>query len=102
MRIQGTCLHPRFTLRMQMFLSFGITAVIAISVFVLIGMYTTIDSGNSVYNEAENVLKEMIQYSLGRSAQYLAETFTKKFDNIGGKYMLCHEFLYALVLCCGC
>ena len=68
-----------------MFLSFGITAVIAISAFVLIGLYTTSNSGVSVRKEVRAVLEEAIRYSLGWSAQYVAETMAKKFDNIGGR-----------------
>ena len=82
--IQRTCLNPHFSLRMQMFLSFGITALIAISAFVLIGLYTTSNSGESVRAEATAVLEEAIRYSLGRSAQYVAETMAKKFANLGG------------------
>ncbi|CAB9502209.1 expressed unknown protein [Seminavis robusta] len=83
-RIQQTCLRPSFSLRVQMILSFGITAAIAIMAFVLVGLYTTVNSGDSVRVEATKVLTEGIQYSLGRSAQYVAETMAKKFHNIGG------------------
>ena len=71
-----------------MLLSFGITAIIAISVFVMIGLYTTVNSGQSVRREASKVLEDTIKYSLGWSAQYVAETMTKKFDNIGGTYRM--------------
>ena len=85
-RMQRTCLNPRFSLRVQMFLSFGITAVLAISAFVIIGLYTTIGSGQSVRTEASDVLEDLIRYSLGRSAQYVAEVVEKKFDHIGGTF----------------
>jgi hypothetical protein len=85
-RIQKTCLNPHFSLRMQMFLSFGTTAVIAIGSFILVGLYTTANNGYSVRLQASVVLEESIRYSLGRSAQYAAETIAKKFDYFGGTY----------------
>ena len=86
MRMQRSCLNPRFSLRVQFFLSFGITAGVAISAFVVIGLFTTTGSGNSVRTESGNVLEALIRYSLGRSAQYVAEVIEKKFDHIGGKF----------------
>jgi hypothetical protein len=83
--IQRTCLNPSLSLRTQMFLSFGITAMIAISAFVVIGLYTTRNSGESVESEAKAVLEEAIRYSLGRSANYVADSVAKKFANLGGK-----------------
>jgi hypothetical protein len=85
-RIQKTCLNPRFSLRTQMFLSFGTTAVIAIGSFIMVGLYTTANNGSSVRVQAAVVLQESIRYSLGRSAQYAAQTITKKFEYFGGTY----------------
>lgn len=102
MRIQNTCLNPRLSLRRQMFLSFGITAVIAIAAFVLIGLYTTYNSGQSVRREATKVLEDFIKYSLGRTAQYVAETMAKKFDNIGGKNFVAffmHDMFLVYCVC---
>jgi hypothetical protein len=85
-RIQRTCLNPLFSLRMQMFLSFGTTAVIAIGSFIMVGLFTIANNGSSVRNEASVVLEQSIQYSLGRSAEYAAEAIAKKFDYFGSTY----------------
>ena len=60
--------------------------MVAISAFVVIGLFTTTGSGRSVRTESGKVLEALIQYSLGRSAQYVAEVIEKKFDHIGGEF----------------
>ncbi|CAB9497324.1 expressed unknown protein [Seminavis robusta] len=79
--LQRTVLKPQYYLRRQLFLSFGTTAFLAISFFILIGILTAIWSGQSVMGEARLVQEDLARYTLSTSARYVAETITKKFQN---------------------
>lgn len=85
------CLNPKFRLRTQMMLSFGMTAVVALGSFILIGLYTASNSGKSVQNQARGVVTQLVKHSLSSTAQYVSETMTKKFNNIGGAGSLIAE-----------
>ena len=74
-----------------MFLSFGLTGILAISVFVSINLYTARNSGSSVRNQARAVVTALVKHSLSSTAQYVAQTMTKKFNNIGGAGSLIAE-----------
>ena len=76
--ITHMCLNPKFSLRSQMLLSFGTTAVIALTSFIFIGLYTASNSGKSVKNQARGVVTQLVKHSLSSTAQYVAETMTKK------------------------
>jgi len=43
-----------------------------------IGFYTASNSGVSVSNQARDVVEQLVKRSLGSTAQYVAETMTKK------------------------
>ena len=77
-QITSLCLNNRYRLRTQMMLAFGSTAMIALSAFTLIGLYTAYSSGESVKEEARTVVEELIQHSLSSTAEYIAGTMTKK------------------------
>ena len=79
------CLNPAFTLRTQMMLSFGMTAVLALGSFIGIGLYTANDAGNSVQNQATIVVEQLVKHALSSTAQYVAETMTKKVSLLGRK-----------------
>jgi hypothetical protein len=66
-----------------MMLSFGITAVIALGSFIMIGLYTASNSGQSVQNQARAVVTQLVKTSLSRTSQYVAETMTKKVRCVG-------------------
>ena len=78
MGITSLCLNSRYTLWTQMFLAFGSTALIALGTFTVIGLYTAYNSGDSVKYEARVVVEELIRNSLSRTAEYVADTVTKK------------------------
>ncbi|CAB9515800.1 expressed unknown protein [Seminavis robusta] len=89
--ITHMCLNPKFTLQMQMMLSFGLTAVVALGSFIMIGLYTASNSGKSVQYQARGVVTQLVKHSLSSTAQYVAETMTKKFNTVGGSGSLLAE-----------
>jgi hypothetical protein len=78
----STTLKPRYYLRKQLFLSFGITSFLALCFFVMIGVFTAILSGQSIMSEARQVQEELARHTVGTSARYVAETVTKIFSNL--------------------
>ena len=77
-KITSLCLNSRYTLRTQMMLAFGSTAVIALSTFTLIGLYTAYNAGKSVQTQARDVVEDLVKHSLSSTAEYVAQTITKK------------------------
>lgn len=49
----------------------------------MIGLYTASNSGMSVQNQARAVVTQLVTTSLSRTAQYVAETMTKKVGCVG-------------------
>jgi len=79
--LRKTVLRPHFYLRRQLFLSYGTTALFAVSFFMCIGLLAAILSGQTVIEEARRVQHDLAKQVLGTSARYAAETVTKKIHN---------------------
>ena len=72
------CLNPKLTLRTQMMLSIGTTAIVGLGSFIIIGLYTVATSGQKVQDDAFAVVTTLNKNSLSGTAQYVAQSITKK------------------------
>ena len=91
------CLNPKFSLRTQMMLSFGLTALVALSSFILIGLFTASNSGKSVQDQARGVVTQLVKHSLSSTAQYVAETMTKGSTKLAMSGAIAHSSSHSLL-----
>lgn len=89
--LQATCLKPRYSLRFQLFASFGVTSAIAIGVVVLVAALTVKSSGESVKTEAWQLLGTQVIANTRASSEHAADTLSKKFENLEGVVSLLGE-----------
>jgi len=89
--LQATCLKPRYSLRYQLFVSFGVSSAIAIGVVVLVATLTAKSSGESVKTQARELLRTQVIANTRASSEHAADTLSKKFENIEGVVSLLGE-----------
>ena len=89
--LQATCLKPRYSLRYQLFVSFGATSAIAIGVVMLVATLTAKSSGDSVKSEVRKLLRDQVIANTRSSSEHAADTLSKTFENLEGVVSLLAE-----------
>lgn len=89
--LQATCLKPRYSLRYQLFASFGVTAACAIGVVVLAATLTAKSSGEALKTVSRLLLQEQVVANARTSSQHAADSLSKKFENLEGVVSLLGE-----------
>ena len=76
-----TCLKPTWTLRTQMFCSFGLLSVFAIGSVMIFSISTAASTGKNVKAETGYSLQQQAINTVGSSSRYVAETVEQKLSN---------------------
>jgi hypothetical protein len=91
--LQATCLKPHYSLRYQLFVSYGITCAIAIGVVMLVATLTAKSTGDCVTNEARDLLGGQVINNTRDSSENAAATLSKKIEHLEGVVSLMAEFV---------
>jgi hypothetical protein len=91
--LQATCLKPHYSLRYQLFISYGITSAIAIGVVMLVATLTAKYTGDCVTNEARDLLEGQVINNTRDSSENAADTLSKKIEHLEGVASLMVEFV---------
>jgi hypothetical protein len=78
------CFRPHYSLRRQLWVSFGLTTAISISIVIVLATSSAIASGNLIKEKSSAKLSQQVLLNIAITSQYLADTITKKMDNLGG------------------
>jgi hypothetical protein len=91
--LQATCLKPHYSLRYQLFMSYGITSAIAIGVVMLVATLTVKSTGDFVISEARDLLKSQVIANTRASSENAANTLSRKFEHLEGVVSLMAELV---------
>jgi hypothetical protein len=80
--LQGTCLKPSYSLRRQLLLSFGSTALLTLAIVVTVACICSRIAGNTVKEPSIELLEEQVVARLANNSRYVAETFTAYMSNM--------------------
>lgn len=90
--MQRTFLRPHYTLRAQLYTSYGIPALLTLVLVVLLACTYAIRAGRIVRDEASGVMREQVFNNMLLSARYMAEEVTTYFSNLEADAQLMAEF----------
>jgi len=76
--LRSTCLHPKFSLQVQLMLSFGFVSVAMLSFVTVVCVAVAILSGQSVKNSTFDTFDELALRVKGTTGRYMAEFLTHK------------------------
>lgn len=82
--MRKTCLNTNYSLRHQLYLSFGTVSAVALMFVVLVAIITTSLAGNQVKYTSRQNLESWAIRQLGHSARKAADTLTRKLSNFDG------------------
>lgn len=88
---QRTCLKPSYSLRRQLLLGFGSSALLTIAIVVTLAGIFANEAGDTVRNRADSVLREQVKSSLVNSTHYAAERFSQRLASTEGALQLLIE-----------
>jgi hypothetical protein len=86
--LQATCLKPHYSLRQQLILSFGLSAVTTLTLVIVLGCVLTMRAGVIVKEQAENLVRERVKENLCTSSSMVSETLSKVFEYLEGSLQL--------------
>ena len=86
-----TCLKPKYSLRRQLFLAYGVTGAVSIGVVMLISILTAVTIGDNIKDEARDLLKGQVITNTRSFSEHAADTLSKKFQNLEHGVLLLAE-----------
>ena len=78
------CFRSNYSLRFQLFLSFGIVTLVSIGFVMLIAILTSIESGIFVRSLSRDNLENWASRNVEEGSRYIAETITQKLSTLEG------------------
>lgn len=88
---RGTCLKPSYSLRQQLLLSFGSTALIALTIVVAMAVICSNIAGNIVTSRSGQGLTEQVKTRLVKDSRFVAESLSSYMQNLEGTVQLMAE-----------
>lgn len=82
--LRATCLKPNYSLRYQLWVSFGSVSTIAFLVITSTSIAVSIVAGRLVQSQAESTLRKQVIRTVGIVSESLADTLSRGSDNAHG------------------
>jgi hypothetical protein len=76
--LQKTCLNSKFSLRMQMMLSFGTVSALTLIIVVAVSLAASITAGTQVNDMTQETFQDLAKSIAGTTAHYLADDLTPR------------------------
>ena len=89
--LQRTCLKPSYSLRAQLLLSFGSSALVTIAIVVVLAAIFASKAGDTVQSQADYVLQEQVVASFVSSSLHVAERIAAHMSSTEGALQLIVE-----------
>lgn len=86
-------LKPSYSLRHQLLVGFGGTAIISIASVVVLTIFAALRAGRSVKERSRYVLKDQVFKDIRDSSRYVTEVISKKIDNIQDSSLILSEIV---------
>ena len=91
--MHSTCLQPTYSLRRQLFFSFGATGILTTSLVVALACACAISAGNLVREEAQKFMRQEVIDSISNSSLRAADTLSQELDHLRGTVALIAEIV---------
>ena len=89
--LQRTCLRPNYSLRRQLFISFGVSAFLTLAVVVVLACTSAYTAGRTVKEQSFQVMREQVIDNLLSSSRFVAEQYTGHMQNLEGVIQIMTE-----------
>jgi len=89
--LQRTCLRPNYSLRRQLFISFGVSAFLTLTVVVVLASTSAYTAAKTVKSETDKVMRDQVIRNLLNSSRFLAEQYTVHMQNLEGVIQIMTE-----------
>jgi len=86
-----TCLKPKYSLRRQLFVSYGLTGAVSIGVVMLIATLTATSIGEHLNEHAQDLLRGQVITNTRSFSEHAADTLSEKFENLEHGVLLLAE-----------
>eukprot|EP00934_Nitzschia_sp_Nitz4_P003356 Nitzschia sp. Nitz4//scaffold43_size134323//100713//106351//NITZ4_003315-RA/size134323-augustus-gene-0.225-mRNA-1//1//CDS//3329551996//3346//frame0 len=91
--LNSTCLKSTYSLRAQLMVSYGCTALLTTFAVVIIAIVAANKAGRTVQDKTTSLLRDQVLAGLQKSEFQVAELFTIKFQNLRGSSALLAEIV---------
>jgi hypothetical protein len=91
--LRNTCLKPTYSLRRQLLLGFGSTALISLTIVVSVAIILANLAGNTVKDRSEKLLNRQIEERLQKNSLFVAETVDGFAQNFAGTVRIVVELV---------
>jgi Mg-chelatase subunit ChlD/HAMP domain-containing protein len=89
--LRRTCLKPSYSLRYQLWVSFGSISTIAIIVIICTSIAVSVRAGHRIQSNAEVTLGEQVTRTVGLSSAVIADTLSRRTETLSGAVSLLAE-----------
>jgi hypothetical protein len=89
--LKATCLKSIYSLRRQLLLSFGASAVFTLSLVVALASITSHLAGQQVRGQSDDIMRAQVIASLAESSEFVADTITAYLHALEGNVQLVVE-----------